>query len=148
MQSIESQTPHTFVGYVLSALALLVTGGGIKALIDWLANRRKQKAEVVEINAQTVKVHAEARQLDTETVIRASERIEELLDLNDALRSELMESNRRLDNVQFESRQKDFEIDKMGREAELREYFVEQLQHANKLGVKLSDLPPQDKTKQ
>lgn len=143
MQAIESQVPHTLVGQILYGIALLLTGTGLgAALINWITTRRKQKAEVVEINAQTVKVQAEARQVDTETVIRASERIEELLDLNDALRTELIEANRRLDNAQFDLRQARFDVAQMKTQAELQEHLLEQLQAASKLGVKLSDLPP------
>lgn len=145
MQSLEFQTPHNVVGTIVYGLALLITGGVAKELLDWFKNHRKAKAEVVEISAQTVKVQAEARQLDTETVIRASERIEGLLEINSDLRNELIESNRKLDNAQFECRQKDYEISKLTKEAELREYFIEQLQAANKLGILLKDLPPKPK---
>lgn len=145
MQSIESQIPHSMVGQILYGVALLVTGGVVKELLDWARNRRRAKAEVIEISAQTVKVQAEARQVDTETVIRASERIEELLDLNDSLRSELIEANRRLDNTDFDLRNAQTEIKQMRTASELREYLIEQLQAANKLGVKLSDLPPRPK---
>lgn len=145
MQSIESQIPHSMAGQILYGVALLVTGGVVKELLDWARNRRRAKAEVIEISAQTVKVQAEARQVDTETVIRASERIEELLDLNDSLRSELIEANRRLDNTDFDLRNAQTEIKQMKTASELREYLIEQLQAANKLGVKLSDLPPRPK---
>lgn len=145
MQSVE-QTPHTITGYVLSVLALLVTGGGLKALFDWFSNRRKSSAEVVEINARSVKIRAEARQLDSDMVIRASERIEELLEINSALHNELIEANRRLDNSDFELRQAQFEMAQMQTRSKLREHLIEQLQAASKLGVKLSELPPQPKT--
>lgn len=142
MQSIESPVPHTLASQILAVLVLLATGSSVSAVIHWLVNRRKTKAETVEISAQTVKVHAEARQVDTETVIRASERIEELLELNATLRTELIEVNRRLDNADFDLRQARYEIAQMETRSKLREYMIEQLEAANALGVKLSDLPP------
>lgn len=142
MQSIESPVPHTLASQILAVLVLLATGSSVSAVIHWLVNRRKTKAETVEISAQTVKVHAEARQVDTETVIRASERIEELLELNAALRTELIEVNRRLDNADFDLRQARYEIAQMETRSKLREYMIEQLEAANALGVKLSELPP------
>lgn len=145
MQSIDSPVPHTLAGQILAVLALLLTGSSLSSVIHWLVNRRKAKAEVVEINAQTVKVQAEARQLDTDTVIRASARIEELLDINTALRNELIEANRRLDNSDFDLRQLRYEMAQMETRAKLREYLIGQLEAANKLGVKLSDLPPAPK---
>lgn len=142
MQSIDSPVPHTLAGQILAVLALLLTGSSVSTVIHWLVNRRKARAEVVEINARTVKVQAEGRQVDTDTVIRASARIEELLDLNDALRTELIEANRRLDNSDFDLRQARYEMAQMETRAKLREYLIEQLQAATKLGVKLSELPP------
>jgi len=143
---LETTTPHSLAGQIISAIVLLLTGTGIGAgVINWLANRKRQKAEVVEISAQTVKVHAEARQLDSQTLIRASERIEELLDLNSALRDELTEANRQLDNVQFDLRQMQIDMAQMQTRSELKDHMIEQLQAASKLGVKLSDLPPRTK---
>lgn len=139
---VESPVPHGMLGQFISGLLLLITGSGIGAgVIGWLANRRKQRAEVVEISAQTVKVQAEARQLDTDTVIRASERIEDLLDLNSALRDELVEVNRRLDNAQFELRQVNYDLAQLKTAMKLKDHMIEQLEAASKLGIRLSELP-------
>jgi len=119
--------------------------GAVSAIIVWLAGRRKANAEAVHIHAQSVKVSAEAQQVSTQTIIEAQNYVRELLEINGTLRNELVEANRRLDNVDFDLKQTRYEMAQMESEAKLREYLIEQLEAANNLGVKLSDLPPKPK---
>lgn len=42
-----------FLSYILTAIVLLVSGGGFVAIINVLANRNKNKSEVTDINVQT-----------------------------------------------------------------------------------------------
>ena len=46
-------TGGNLVAYILTGILLLISGGGLVAIINVLANRNKNKSEVTNINVQT-----------------------------------------------------------------------------------------------
>lgn len=77
--------PHSALGQMLYTLVVLLSGGAGGSLILHLLNRRRINSESA---AQAEKTKAEARHLDSETVNRAYDRIEELHTIIDELRAE------------------------------------------------------------
>jgi chromosome segregation ATPase len=93
------------VPIALWIVAWFLSQGGTTAIIIWLLNRRKYKAEVVSIQAQDVKVAAEANQISAQTLMTALERIRELVEINVHLQEEKNEAGRERDNFEFELQQ-------------------------------------------
>jgi len=90
---------------VLDRLATFLAGSLSSTVINWLINRHRSRAETVEIHARTVKVEAEARQVSTQTIIEAQERIVEQGKLIGTLQDALVDVNRDRDNFEFELQQ-------------------------------------------
>jgi chaperonin cofactor prefoldin len=65
------------LAYVLLALATIFAGA-LGALINHLFNRPVQSASVHKTNAETGKTQAETRQIDSEILLRAFERLDDL----------------------------------------------------------------------
>lgn len=130
---------------VLVILAALLSGGVIVTVINKIGNwvSGRSKAEVIEIHTRSVKVEAEAQHTHAQTVMDALERIRELVEINSILQGKLDEAERQRDNAQFDLAQERHELGQLKIQHQLREHFIKQLEAANKLGVKLEDLPPQ-----
>lgn len=122
-------------------IASILSGGAIVAVLNWLSQKRKTSAEVLEIHATAAKHEVEAREASTRTIMAAQARIVELVDINVELQREVVEAIRRADNFEFELGQARFQIGQLEIQAELDAHTIEQLQAASKLGIKLSDLP-------
>lgn len=130
-------------------LAVIITsatgGGAVGAFFQWLLQRKKTHSEAININAQSVKIEAEARQVSTKTILEAQERIVDQGELIYALRDELVEANRQRDNFEFDLKQANFRMGQMERELKTSEDFIKQLKAANILRIAFKDAPHADK---
>lgn len=143
MQDVSSTS--TLRENLVTLLATFLSGGAISILIKWIAERRKTSAEVLEIHATAAKIEVEAREASTRTIMAAQARIVELVDINAELQNELAEACRQRDNMEYQLGMASFQLGQLKIEMNLDKQFIEQLQSANRLGVKLSDLPPSKK---
>src|SRR5688500_9294318 len=80
----------------LKVLAIpIATGAGY--LLSWLQNRKKLKPELSILGANAGKTEAETRKLDGETIDRAYDRIDELVDVNYQLRQDCLALQKKVD---------------------------------------------------
>lgn len=126
-------------------IASILSGGAIVAVFNWLTARKKTGAEVLEIHASTAKIEVETREASNRTILAAQARIVELVDINVDLQRELGEACRDRDDFEFQLGQERASHEQLKIVSELREHFIQQLEAANKLGVQLRDLPPEEK---
>ena len=136
----DASTTPTLRDNILTFLAWFLSGSFITTVVTWLLNRRKTTAEVLEIHASAAKIEIEAREASVRTIMAAQARIVELVDINGELQVELNEVYRQRDNFEFELGRANHAIGQMKIEAELDKKFIEQLEAANKLGLRLRDL--------
>lgn len=87
MQENPQILPHTLL-QVLYLLAIALAGG-LGALIDRFINRKKITPEVAILEASAIKIRAEARKLDGETIDLAWDRIDDLTAINSELTKKL-----------------------------------------------------------
>lgn len=141
MQEFSSLSLRELLAIILSSSGV---GAAFGAFFQWLLNRKKSHSEAINISAQSVKIEAEARQVSTKTILDAQERIVDQGEIIYALRDELVESNRRSDNFEYDLKQANFKISQMERELKTSEDFVKQLKAANILNVAFKDAPHQN----
>ena len=124
---------------VLMLLASALSGGAIIALVNRLANwaSGRSKAEVVEIHARSVKLETESQQINASMLLESMERIRDLVEINSQLQDELNETGRIRDNCEYQLKLLGEEYESLKLQHQLREYFIDELVAANKLGVKL-----------
>lgn len=89
MQDPQPPTSSVALNYTLYVLAIILSGTGIGTIVKTLMDWRKPKAEVESIHATSEKTRAEGRSLDSSTIDRAYERIDDLYKLIDSLNKEL-----------------------------------------------------------
>lgn len=89
MQQPSSPTGLSTVHYVLAGLATILSAA-IGALVTFLLKRPKVAPEVDLLQAQAGKTRAEMRSLDGKTLDRAYDRIDELQEIVEALRTEML----------------------------------------------------------
>lgn len=127
---------------IYTIIASILSGGAIVAVFNWLTARKKTGAEVLEIHATAARIEVEAREASTRTIMAAQARIVELVDINAELQAELAEVGRQRDNHEYQRGLLQFELNQLKIETALDKEFIRQVQAANQLGIKLSDLPP------
>lgn len=88
MQQSPSPSALSTLQYVFGALAVFLSGT-LGALITWFLQRPKIKPEVDLLQAQADKTRAEMRSLDGQTLDRAYDRIDELHEICERLRTDL-----------------------------------------------------------
>ena len=137
----DTPTTSTLRDNILTFLAWFLSGSFITTVVTWLLNRRKTTAEVLEIHATAAKIEVEAREASVRTILAAQARIVELVDINGELQVESSEACRQRDNFEFELGRANHTIAQMQIEQKLDKQFIEQLEAANKLGLRLRDLP-------
>lgn len=142
MQDLSSLSLRELVAIILTSTTI---GGAIGSFFQWLLHRKKSQSEAIQINAQSVKIEAEARQVSTRTILEAQERIIDQGEIISVLRDELVEANRRSDNFEFDLRQANFTIGQLQREIKTSEDFIKQLKAANILQVEFKHAPTADK---
>ena len=132
----------------LMLLASALSGGVIVALVNRLANwlTGRSKAEVVEIHARSVKLETETQLANAQMLMRAMERIRELVEINSQLQDELNETGRQRDNLERDLEIEQREHEQLKTASQLREHFIQQLEAANKMGIALKDLPADKKS--
>lgn len=89
MQTPQLPTSSTALNYAFYVLVTILSGTGIGSIIKLLVDWRKPRAEVESIHATAEKTRAESRSLDSGTIERAFERIDDLYKLIDSLNKEL-----------------------------------------------------------
>lgn len=132
--------PHS-VGQAIYTVVVFLSGTAGGTLIQHLLLRRKLNLEG---EANAAKAKAEARHLDSETIDKAYERIEQLHEIIDQLRAH-QEKDRlemlRLSNVEYLSEQQKNRIAQMEVELTLAEQQIKKMNgfiHAK--GLHMSDL--------
>lgn len=138
MQELSSLTMRELVAIIASSSGV---SAAIGAFFQWLFTRKKNQSEATQINAQSVKIEAEARQVSTKTILEAHERVVEQSQIIYVLRDELVEANRIRDNFEWELKQAKFQLGQKDREIETHLDFIKQLKAANILKVHLKDAP-------
>lgn len=133
--------PHSAVGQLLYTLVVLLSGGAGGSLILHLLNRRRINTESA---AQAEKIKAEARHLDSETVNRAYDRIEELHAIIDELRAE-KETDRlellRMSHLEYVSEQQKKQLEQQRIELDLSDQQMKKLKgFIDAKGLKPSEL--------
>lgn len=126
-------------------LASFLSGGLITIIVKWLTERKRNRAEMLQIHASTAKIEVETREASTRTIMAATTQIVELVDINGDLQIELTRTCKERDALEFELRTERAAHEQLKIASELREHFIQQLEAANKLGVQLRDLPPEAK---
>lgn len=76
---MENSAPTSFLPTILSGLAAVATFLAIP--ISYFLGKRKQSADISEVNARTLKTQAEARQIDSAILLEAYTRLDELQDI-------------------------------------------------------------------
>lgn len=142
MQDLSSLSLRELVAIILTSTTI---GGAIGSFFQWLLHRKKSQSEAIQINAQSVKIEAEARQVSTRTILEAQERIIDQGEIISVLRDELVEANRVRDNFEFDLRQANLTIGQLNLELTNSNNFIKQLKAANILEVELKDAPPSSK---
>lgn len=132
--------PHSVFGEVLYTIAMLLSGGVGGSVIGHLLNRRRIN---LESEARAAKTKAEARHLDSETIDRAYERIEELHEIIDELRAQ-QERDRlellRMSHMEYLNRQQKSEIERQKIELDLSDRQMKKLKGIlDAKGIKPSD---------
>lgn len=137
----ESPVPHSAVSSIAYWLVTFLSGGAGGGVLAHLLSRRRAN---LESEANVAKARAEARHLDSETIDRAYDRIDELHDIVDELRG-AREKDRleilRLSQVEYLGAQMREQLERQKIELQLAD---EQLKRVKGLldahGIKLSDL--------
>lgn len=94
------QTPSpSILPTILAGFAALATFLGIP--LTYLFTRRKQKADVSQVNAETHKTEAETRQIDSAIALRAFERLDDLELIIDELRIERRADKKKLEDMEW-----------------------------------------------
>ena len=132
--------PHS-VGQVVYALVVFFSGSAGGGLLIHLLGRRRLN---LESEANAAKAKAEARHLDSETIDKAYERIEQLHDIIDELRAQ-QERDRleilRMSHVEYISQQQRAEIERCRIELELGDKQMKRLKGLlDAHGIRPSDL--------
>lgn len=73
----------------LHAIAIAIASA-VSALLAHFLTKRRQSADIHKTNAETGKTQAETRQIDSEILLRAFERLEELEEMNRNQGSEII----------------------------------------------------------
>lgn len=94
---IPAAPQQSIVGYVLAALAILFGGGAIGSVFTALLNKSVRRAEAVEKMANADKARAEGRHFDGESLDKAWERVDGLMEYIDELRADLVEIRKQKD---------------------------------------------------
>lgn len=135
MQAVSTPSSLSPRQFALWALATLFTSGLMTYVVTWLLNQRKYRAEILNVSAGSVKIQAEARQIDATTVMELVERVRELVEINSQLQDELNETGRQRDNCEFELKREQEAREQLQIQNALREHFISELEAANKLGL-------------
>lgn len=88
-------------------------GAALGVLGHWLFNRWKQKPELSILEASAGKTEAETRKLDGETIDRAYDRIDELVEVNYQLRQDCLALQRKVDMADIRDKFNDGQRRKM-----------------------------------
>lgn len=136
----ETQIPHSAIGSLAYTIAMLLSGGAGGGLLLHFLNRRRQN---LESEANAAKAKAEARKLDSETIDRAYDRIEELHGIIDELRAQ-QEKDRlemlRLSQVEYVSSQQRSQLERQMIELDLADKQIKRMKGIlDARGIKLSD---------
>jgi hypothetical protein len=128
---------------ILGLLTASIAGGVFVALINRIGNwwSGRSRAEIVQINAGTVKLATEGQAAGAQMLMQAMERIRELVEINSELQDELSETGRQRDNFEYDLRAEKEAHEKLIGDSRIRDIFIEQLEAANKFGIRLRDLP-------
>jgi hypothetical protein len=128
---------------VIGLLTTAVAAGTIGVLINRIGNwwSGRSKAEVIQIKADTVKLATEGQAAGAQMLMQAMERIRELVEINSELQDELTETGRQRDNLEYDLRAEKEAHEKLIGDSRIRDIFIEQLEAANKFGIRLRDLP-------
>lgn len=137
----ETQIPHSAIGSLAYTVAMLLSGGAGGGLLLHFLNRRRV---ALESEANAAKTKAEARHLDSETIDRAYDRIDELHGIIDELRAqqdhdrlELM----RMSRLEYEVSEQRRQIAQQDIELKLADQQIKKLKgFIDAKGYKLSEL--------
>lgn len=133
--------PHSAVGQLVYTLVVLVFGGAGGSVILHFLNRRWANSES---EARAAKTKAEARHLDSETINRAYERIQELHGIIDELRAD-QEKDRlellRMSHLEYISQQQKSQLEQQKIELGLADSQMKRLKgFIDSKGLKQSDM--------
>lgn len=137
----ENLVPHSIVGQVLYTLATFLSGSVGGSLLLHFLNRRWQNSES---EARAAKAKAEARHLDSETIDRAYERIDELHDIVDELRAQ-QEKDRleilRMSHIEYISERQQSQLEQQRIELDLADRQIKRIKGLlDAHQIKLSEL--------
>ena len=111
MQEQSTSASQVLLDFLKILAIPLATGAGY--LLSWIQNRKKLRPELSILEANAGKTEAETRKLDSETIDRAYDRIDELVVVNFQLRQDCLALQKKVDMAEIRDRFNDQQKRKM-----------------------------------